>query len=188
VLYSTIALGTTLFARYAGELSYIYLVNWESLRQKTPVILLNLIFDLILLLVILLYAKKLLRNKRKLPWMSSKEIYQEETLKGQQASSSEYQKLINPTLPNKVKDTNILNELAREESSYYKSLNHTDNPNDKVGIGQGLGRGVALHYPTNMTFDPARQKRPLPALPKDELDDVSLPPPVPLASPDYDDL
>lgn len=97
----------------------------------------------------------------------------------------------NPNIHNEFRRENVKNsnKEAVVASSSYAST--TSKPKRK-GIGHGAEEGDALHYPIS-PVDKEASMKPLPPLPKrsphdSEFDDISLPPHVPLASPEYDDV
>lgn len=94
-----------------------------------------------------------------------------------------------------VKNSN-LEAAATASRTTNVSTNNSSLPGSSKaeGIGHGAEPGEALHYP----ITPVNKKilmKPLPPLPAPvtldesmELDDISLPPPIPLASPEFDDV
>lgn len=90
-----------------------------------------------------------------------------------------------------VKNSNI-EAVCSTSSSSYGNKPKAGQATARKGIGGGSEPGEALHYPITPVEKELLMK-PLPPLPAgtphdSEFDDISLPPHIPLASPDYDDV
>jgi len=189
VFYSTLSLAVTLFIRYAAELSYIYAYDWSAFRLKTPSLFLNLLVDFIFIATLLIYAYQELRDpvKRKLESISNPNIGPLRKTTGTPGSGP---------LSSTPTNSNIHNEFERKtvkNSNLEAAKKPSTSPTQRQGIGHGANPGEALHYPITQV-DKEILKKPLPPLPAGtvdgtkEFDDISLPPHIPLASPDYDDV
>lgn len=174
MFYSTLTLGLTLFVRYTGELTWIYAQGWDAYKLKLPLIYLYLGADLCLILVLILYARLRLRSKKL--WANSKAIYESEM-----NGLPEDERLIHNDLnfgalgtgQPSMKNVNSLQEPLKNENV------------DPEAAGPSL---TYYHYPPITPIPSERANKPLPPLPQDELDNISLPPKIPLASPDELDL
>ncbi len=200
VFYSALGLTTTLFMRYSAELAYIYAYDWSAFRLKTPSLFLNIFVDFIFVATLFFYACHQLRDPD----------YKKEKLAHKRNSSTRYhhQTPGTPGTPGPLlsstptNNSNIHNEFRRENvknsnkeavvasSSSYAST--SANKPKRKGIGYGAEEGDALHYPIS-PVDKETSMKPLPPLPAksphdSEFDDISLPPHVPLASPEFDDV
>ncbi|ODM98484.1 hypothetical protein Ocin01_08198 [Orchesella cincta] len=192
VFYSTLSLAVTLFIRYAAEFSYIYAFDWSAFRLKTPSLFLNLLVDFIFIATLLIYAYQELRDpvKRKLESKSNSNIREVGTLRKTTGTPGSGPLSSTPT------NSNIHNEFERKtvkNSNLEAAKKPSSPPTQRQGIGIGAHEGEALHYPIT-PMDKEILKKPLPPLPAGtvdgtkEFDDISLPPHIPLASPDYDDV
>lgn len=204
VFYSALGLTTTLFVRYSAELAYIYAYDWSAFRLKTPNLFLNIFVDFIFVATLFFYACHELRDPdyktEKLAHRrnSSSARYHHHHAQGISSTPCTPGPLLSSTPTN---NSNIHNEFRREnvknsnkEAVVASSSSHASNANKpkRKGIGHGAEDGDALHYPIS-PVDKETSMKPLPPLPArsphdPEFDDISLPPHVPLASPEYDDV
>lgn len=207
VFYSGLSLITTLFIRYSAELSYIYAYDWTAFRLKTPSLFLNILVDSIFIAVLLIYACTELRDP----------VKKKERLINSRGSSPHHQgkvtirrgtagistpgspgPLLSSTPTNNsnirnefqrknVKNSNIEAVVAASSTSATNKPKSSQQPATRKGIGDGAEPGEALHYPIT-PVDKEILMKPLPPTPHDsEFDDISLPPHIPLASPDFID-
>jgi len=172
-LYSTLCLSLVIFLRYCGEIAYIFLLNWKAYRLKLPQLYLYLGLDALLILILLCYAKSRLRDK---PQKSCDD--DEDKVKGEEKTSG-WRPAADAKQVYEEGTTTIHNDLGEASSSSANTAKNVnvDGDNNKNNWSPVEG----LHHPIS-PVDEDRRKKPLPPLPRDEIDDLSLPPSMPIAT------